>query len=101
MTIERAQAPRRGPHLGCANRVEREVGRWNEKLALEWTGLGNGLDISREGMGSHMASRFPSWVDSGAIPDLGIQGQKCTQGRSLGFSLGLGEYEALGGGSTF
>lgn len=90
MTIERAQAPRRGPHLSCDNRVEREVGRWNEKLALEWTGLGNGLDISREGMESHMACRFPSWVDSGAIPDLGIQGQSVPREEVSGSVWGLG-----------
>lgn len=48
-----------------------------------------------------MASMFPSWVDNDAVLDLGVQGQKHTQGASLEFSLGPGEYETLGDGSTF
>lgn len=59
---------------------------------------GDGLGISRESTGNHTASMFPSWVDSGAIPDLAVQAQKCTQGGSLEFHLGPGGYETLGMG---
>lgn len=70
-------------------------------MALEWVNLGHGLDISRDGTGCYIESMIPSWVESGAIPNRGIQGEKCTQRGRLEFCLGPGQYEMLGDGSTF